>query len=371
MTRILESLKTLAPCVLTAALLATMSAADARGGPTACERTASTMQRACTFDTFDDLSETLANCLNVGDPEDRRTCRREAHSAWREAIRECRDVREARRDACDLLGEDRYDPDPLLNPAITFIDPDDVPSLYAPNPFVTVEAGQTRVLRSEEETIVIHVTGESREIQGVLCRVVVDVVVEITEEAGDLEIEAIEVTDDWFAQSTAGDVYYCGEVARNFEDGLLRDLDGSFESGIDFAKSGVLIRQYPVPGEAHRQEYALGEAEDIVQYLGTASEPGADEGGENEAFPCGGTCLKTFEFAPLEPEASEFKYYRPDVGFVLAVGLEDGEVTGEREELVCAGDSLDVLHSAECGLADPDAVLEELCKLAPDAFCDD
>ena len=56
---------------------------------------------------------------------------------------------------------------------------------------------------------------------------------------------------------------------------------------------------------------------------------------------------------------------------VLAVGLEDGEITGEREELVCLGDSLDVLVDPDCGIADVDLLLDELCKLSPDAFCED
>ncbi len=51
--------------------------------------------------------------------------------------------------------------------------------------------------------------------------------------------------------------------------------------------------------------------------------------------------------------------------------MEDGEITGEREELVCVGQSLDVLSdNPDCGIGDPEALLEELCKLSPDAFCD-
>ena len=83
-------------------------------------------------------------------------------------------------------------------------------------------------------------------------------------------------------------------------------------------------------------------------------------------------CLQTFEFAPLEPESTEFKYYLPGTGFVLAVAMEGGAITGEREELACVGDSLDVLtDDPDCDIADPELLLEELCELSPDAFCDD
>ena len=343
----------------------------------ACEQSAAYMFRACRHDVRDDYLTIAANCVNFPSRSERRACLNEARAVRMEESKFCREVEEAREEACEILGEDRYDPDPLLDPGIDFIDPDQVPDMYAPNPFVSVVAGHTYVLKAGEdgeETVVVHVTEDAREILGVDCRVVVDVVVEESDEGGGVyEYEAIEVTDDWFAQDMMSNVYYCGEIARNFEDGLLRDLDGSFEAGLDFAKSGVIIRAaFPGLGVAHRQEYALGEAEDIIQYLDGAAVPSDDEGGDNALFPCyPDGCLKTFDFAPIEPEATEFKYYKPGIGFVLAVAMEDGEITGEREELVCVGDSLDVLsEDPGCGIADPEALLEELCKLSPDAFCD-
>ena len=98
-----------------------------------------------------------------------------------------------------------------------------------------------------------------------------------------------------------------------------------------------------------------------------------DEGGNNPKYSCGtDLCLQTFDFAPIDPESTEYKYYLPGTGFVLAVAMEDGEITGEREELVCVGDSLDVLSDdPECEIDDPEQLLEELCALSPDAFCGD
>jgi hypothetical protein len=142
---------------------------------------------------------------------------------------------------------------------------------------------------------------------------------------------------------------------------------------MDHAKSGYLTLNTPVWGLAHRQEFSLEEAEDIIQYVGLNSAPSEEEGGNvaNPDFSCGtDLCLRIFDFAPIHPESTEFKYYLPGVGFVLAVGMEDGELTGEREELVCLGDSLDVLSEPECGLADSEALLEKLCRLSPDAFCE-
>ena len=348
----------------------------------ACEVTAEIMYKACRHDARDDYLTTAANCMNISTRPERRTCFREARALRGEELEFCEEVEEAREDACEILGEDRYDPDPLLDPSIAFVDPDcvgealDCAVAWPVNPYVSIEAGHTFVLDVTEEgelaeKVIVHVTEDKREILGVQCRVVVDIAVEESKEGDEWEYEAIEVTDDWFAQDEMSNVYYCGEVARNFEDGVLRDLDGSFEAGIEFAKAGILIKALPVAGDAHRQEFALGEAEDIVQYVGIATAPTEEEGGDNLLYPCApNNCLGTFDFAPLEPEATEFKFYLPGTGFVLAVAYEDGEFADEREELVCVGDSLDVLSDPACGFGDPEVLLEELCKLSPDAFCD-
>jgi hypothetical protein len=359
--------------LLSSTLTGVAAASDGNEGASPCEGTARNMFKACTFGVQDDVNTTKANCRNIADRALRDACFTEAGQTRKEEIGACRDVRDARKDACEILGEHRYDQDPLLDPDNVFIDPDDVPGVYPPNPYVSLAAGHTYVLRAGEEgeeTVVVHVTDEAREILGVACRVVLDVVVEVETDGGEVEYEAVEVTDDWFAQDEVGNVYYCGEISRNFEDGILRDLEGSFEAGRDFAKAGELIHAFPVAGDAHRQEYSLGVAEDIIQYVDTMTEPSDDEGGNNEAFPCSpNLCLKTFDFAPIEPESTESKYYLPGTGFVLAVAMEDGEVTGEREELVCVGDSIDILGDPACEIGDPDALLEELCALSA-GFCE-
>lgn len=337
-----------------------------------CQQTAKQMLQACYFDTQDDLRTTQANCTNLGDPSERHACRREARMTSREEAESCKEQFEARVEACDLLGEYRYDPDPLLDTSIDFVDPNTVVPATA-NPYVSIVAGHTAVLRAGEEgeeTVIIHVTEETREIQGVFCRVVVDIAleIEVDEMDGSVDYLPLEVTDDWFAQDVEANVYYCGEISRNFEDGLLTDIDGSFEAGQDYAKAGILIMSYPAVDFAHRQEFALGEAEDIVQYLSTMASPME----ENARFPCGpaGGCLMTYDFTPLEPDASEFKYYIPGIGFVLAEAMEDGELTGEREELVCVGDDLEILEHESCEIENPAALIETLCKVSPDAFCE-
>lgn len=338
---------------------------------TPCERTAETMYRACQLDTGEALKVTLANCLNISDRDDRRSCRRSARETAAAERGFCGEQEEAREDVCELLGEVRYDPDPLEDPSIDFVELDEIGQAGGPeaNPYFNLTIGHTYVLRTGaefEETVIVFVTDETAEVNGQECRIVVDAVVEAEEdETGKVDYTAVEFTDDLYLQDLLGNVYYCGEIARNFEDGILADLDGSFRSGVDFAKGGILIKAFPEAGESHRQEFALGEAEDIVTYVEAAAFPLQ----EVEDFPCAPDgCLKTFDQAPLDPEATEFKYYLPGTGFVLAESLEDGIFTGEREELVCVGDSLETLSQPQCQIENAEELLEDLCDLASQ-FC--
>lgn len=351
-----------------------------------CTQTARSLFSACRADAKDGFREALANCINVIDGAERASCFSNARLARHEDIQGCGEQRIARVEVCDLIGEQRY-ADPLRDPGITFIEPDEIGEglSYPPNQYVNLTSGHTYVLRAGEdfeETVIIHVTDEIREAEGategepVLCRVVVDaaLIAETDEDGNFEEWVAQELTDDYFAQDADSNVYYCGEISRNFEDGYLDNLDGSFFTGVEFAKAGVLIRQYPSAGQVDRQEFTVAEAEDVVEYLDLSAAPGEDEGGQNlnqPDFACSGVvgdCLKTRDSTALDPESTEYKYYRGGVGFVLAVALEDGEVTGEREELVCVGDSLDILQT-DCGLENVEELLETLCEISPEAFC--
>lgn len=341
---------------------------DGHGHANICIRSASNMFRSCRYEADEEFFATNAKCINQVDSDhpSRKECLKQARAIYLENRAGCREQKAARIDVCELLGEDRYGPEALLDSDNFVAEPDDS------NPYFSLQPGHTYVAiagENNEEKIVVTVTDEVREVLGVNCRLVVDIV--LVEEEG--ELVAVEVTDDYYAQALNGDVHYCGEVARNFEEGVLTNLDGSFEAGRDLAKSGILIKAYPFSGDAHRQEYLLGEAEDVIQYVAGADNPtsvGYGEGGENLNFPCAGACVKTEEFIPSSPGVGEFKYFLPGTGFVLGVALEDGIPTGERDEVICTGESLDVLSDPQCGIANPGELRDKLCELSPVAFCE-
>jgi len=347
-----------------------------------CKKTANKMILSCLSEVKEEYFAERAKCINLAedDLEDRDECIKDVKQTRRENRELCGDQREARKNLCDLLPDmeaSGYGPEAFLDPHNFVKEPD------GSNPYFSLAPGHSYVAQVTggedddgnpiEETVVVTVTDETITVlededdleSGVVCRLVVDIVL--------VDGEPIEVTDDYYAQAVNGDVHYCGEVARNYEDGAIVDFDGSFLVGEDRAKSGVLIRNYPVTEDAHRQEWLLGEAEDAIMYLAGAGDEtsvGDGEGGDNPIFPCAvgasARCVKTEEFIPPEPDSGEYKYFIAGTGFVLGVALDDGEPNGEREELQCTGESL-VGVLDDCGIDAP--TREALCDLS-DAFCE-
>lgn len=251
----------------------------------------------------------LGRCANILDPAERGHCIAEAFFAFHEGLAETRDRFEARLDLCELVGPAAYDP--VIDPAdfVAGID----------NPWMPLVPGSalTYLKETDEETevIVVTVTDLTREIQGVECTVVQDTVT--------IDGVLIEDTFDYFAQDVLGNVWYFGEISMNYEDGFLVDLDGSWESGRDGARAGIVMPAVPIVGATYRQEFLLGEAEDAATLLDDAASV-------DVPFGSFANCLQTLDFTPLEPGAVEFKFFAPSIGLVLEVDPE----SGERLELV-------------------------------------
>jgi hypothetical protein len=163
------------------------------------------------------------------------------------------------------------------------------------------------------EQIEVVVLEETRDIGGIDATVVRDTVT--------LDGVLVEDTHDWYAQDRDGNVWYLGEDVSNYdEQGNLEDHDGSFEHGVDGAYAGIVMPADPQPGDAYRQEYWPGEAEDLGEVLRL---------GETVSVPAGDyeDVLVTRDWNPLEPEIVEQKWYAPGVGVIMeqAVQGETGE----------------------------------------------
>lgn len=180
------------------------------------------------------------------------------------------------------------------------------------NPYFPLTPGTVWVYEGATEDgterIVVEVLDQTREVAGVVTTVVRDRVY--------LDGDLIEDTFDWYAQDTAGNVWYMGEETEEYENGEVVTTAGSWEAGVDGATAGVIMPATPTVGQAYYQEFYAGEAEDRGRVLSV---------GESVTVPAGSftDCLKTEDTTPLEPDVLEHKYYCPQVGVVLEVDLEE------------------------------------------------
>ena len=203
------------------------------------------------------------------------------------------------------------------------LDPADF-SVSIDNPYWPMSPG-TKWVYSETDTkgtnqkVVVEVTDETKMMaNGIEARVVRD---SVTENGA-----PVEITDDWYAQDKARNVWYLGEYVTNYKNGKAIDHGGSFEAGVDGAQPGIVMPANPDPGLSYRQEYYKGEAEDKAAIITI--------GEERVQVPLGyfdKDVLMTRDLVPTEPKVQELKFYTPNVGPLLSMHT-DGD--GSRAELV-------------------------------------
>lgn len=294
-----------------------------------CTPTAKAQLTACRGEVVDDYYTATAICLNESNSGDRSKCNKEATAARDEQTQLCDDQYAARKAICARVGEGRYDPD--------FDEANFVSDFAHPgisNPYLPLAIGNTWDYASQTETDHIEVLSDTKLIDDVTCLVVRDQV----SEDGHLK----EDTDDWFALDRRNaDIWYCGEEVKDYEifagdqpqNLELVAIDGSFKVDRDGAKAGIFVPAAPVRGQFFRQEYSLGNAEDVVDVLEThyvyGTRPELDELVPKALANhlCGAGCVVTRESTPIEPDSFERKYYAPGIGVFLETAPATGEVT--------------------------------------------
>jgi hypothetical protein len=80
--------------------------------------------------------------------------------------------------------------------------------------------------------------------------------VAVIEDRNFIDGELVELTLDYFAQSDDGTVHYFGEDVRNYENGKLKDTEGSFLYGSDTDFLGILMPADPQVGDRWKFENA-------------------------------------------------------------------------------------------------------------------
>jgi hypothetical protein len=173
------------------------------------------------------------------------------------------------------------------------------------NPYLPMTPGSRWVYEGrsggEIERTVVTVTQDRRTVMGIPAVVVRDTV--------SVDGDVVEDTFDWFAQDKQGNVWYLGEDSKEYDRGEVVSTAGSWEAGIDGALPGVVMRAAPAVGDAYRQEYLRGEAEDMAQVVRLGGRARVPFGRYDDL-------LVTKEWTPLEPKTVEKKYYAAGIGLV-------------------------------------------------------
>jgi hypothetical protein len=176
------------------------------------------------------------------------------------------------------------------------------------NPYLPYRPGSVWVYSGvkdgQSQRDVVRVTHRTRMIMGVRTTAVSD----IATHGG----KVLEATTDWYAQDRQGNVWYFGEAtkARN-PDGTF-DTSGSWLAGVHGARPGIMMTAHPAVGDAHRQEFWRGRAEDqywLVQLGASVTVPAGTYSG----------AARTIEWSRLEPGVIDEKFYVPGVGVVKEV----------------------------------------------------
>ena len=164
---------------------------------------------------------------------------------------------------------------------------------------------------------VIRVTNRTKRMaDGIEARVVSDIV----RDHG----KPTEVTKDWYAQDSNGNVWYFGENTVEYRHGMPSD-NGTWEAGVDGNMPGLALPAEPKVGMSYREEYAKGIAEDQSRVLALDEQAQVPAGHYKDA-------LMTEDFSPIEPDVSEIKFYAKGSGqAVLAVDVSGGS---DMEQLV-------------------------------------
>jgi hypothetical protein len=173
------------------------------------------------------------------------------------------------------------------------------------NPYLPYRPGSVWVYRGVKDGVtqrdVVTVTHRTQVVDGVRCTAVTDVARHGS--------RTLERTTDWYAQDAHGNVWYFGEATAAFGPGGQIDRSGSWLAGRHGARPGIVMTAHPRVGDAHRQEFWRGHAED--QYWLVAL-------GQRVRVPLGGfgDAARTLEWSRLEPAVIDEKFYVPGVGVV-------------------------------------------------------
>ena len=301
-TRSIHRARMLAACLLIGCAWATASPGQSAG---VCARTTKEGEKACTSAANANYALAVGTCANLTDRAAKAKCMAKAQQGLTRDQKFCTAEANHRNQICTEVGAGAYDP---------VIDPADF-GYPITNQWFPLIPGTTFTYSVPDGLDIVKVTGKTVNILGVNCVVVEDIVKQNGVQT--------ENTLDYYTQDKYGNVWYFGEDSQTLTNGRVTDTTGSWRAGVNGAKAGIIMETDPTRGDAYRQEFSLGVAEDVAEVISFNNKVTVPYGTFKDT-------MMTLETEGLEPKAKEHKYYAPGVGNVLVIDL----VTGEHDELI-------------------------------------
>jgi hypothetical protein len=170
------------------------------------------------------------------------------------------------------------------------------------NPFFNLTPGYTLYYEHGKDTDTLTVLTGTKRIDGVETRII--------EDRETKNGQLVEITRDYYAIDPAtNDVYYFGEDVDVYKNGKISSHGGSWLSGVNGAKFGMMMPGTPKPGQKFDQERAPGVGMDRVEIISD---------NEKVVTPAGtfDHCLHVVESSPLEKGVKDHKWYVAGIGQV-------------------------------------------------------
>jgi hypothetical protein len=207
-------------------------------------------------------------------------------------------------------GEEKPAP-PELAFTETFLEDENDLDSRGTNPFFVLQPEWTLVLEgtegNEKVRLEIKVLHETKAFGKVVTRVV--------EERETVDGELKEVSRNYFAISKrTNSVYYFGEDVDVYEDGKVKDHSGSWLSGKEGARYGLMMAGTVCLGARYSQEIAPKTAMDRAEVVSFPQSIETPVGKFSQ-------CIAVEETSPLEPGSKSMKLYAAGVGL-----LTDGKL---------------------------------------------
>jgi hypothetical protein len=129
-----------------------------------------------------------------------------------------------------------------------------------------------------------------------------------------------ERTTDWYTQDRDGNVWYYGEATAELDrHGRVTSTEGSWRTGRDGARPGIIMPPHPRVGQSFKQEDYPRHAEDQFAVLSRRATIRVPYGTYRRR------ALKTREWTTLEPGVSDRKWYVRGIGQVAEATVRGGD----------------------------------------------